>query len=130
MNQSNHKHESHQRPGGSFSFSITTGRNPFPWPFRPLTHSPYAFPLSIPDWPPFPFRFSTNTNQIEECYVAAKCSCRLQAFAHLQASQGKYHEADATYGPLPNNSNRGNSDGVLFSGLPGTRYYYGRSIAQ
>src|SRR5437899_8229220 len=46
-------------------------------------------PLSIPDWPPFPFRFSTNTNQIEECYVAAKCSCRLQAFAHLQASQDR-----------------------------------------
>jgi hypothetical protein len=60
----------------------------------------------------------------------AKCSCRLQAFAHLQASQGKYHEADATYGPLSNNTNRGDSDGVLFSGLPPTRYYYGRSIAQ
>ena len=61
--------------------------------------------------------------------MAAKCSCRLQAFAYLQASQGKYHEADATYGPLPNNTNRGDSDGVLFSGLPWTNYSCGRSIA-
>ncbi len=49
----------------------------------------------------------------------AKCSCRLQAFAHLQASQGKYYEADATYGPLPNNTNRGDSDGVGFPDCPG-----------
>ena len=62
--------------------------------------------------------------------MAAKCSCRLQAFAHLQASQGKYHEADGTYGPLPNNTNRGDSDGVLFSGLPRTNYSYGPSLAQ
>ena len=62
--------------------------------------------------------------------MAAKCSCRLQAFAHLQASQGKYHEAHSTYGPLPNNTNRGDSDGVLFSGLPRTKYSCGRSIAQ
>jgi integrase len=49
----------------------------------------------------------------------AKCSCRLQAFAHLQASQGKYYEADATYGPLPNNTNRGDSDGLGFPDCPG-----------
>ena len=46
--------------------------------------------------------------------MAAKCSCRLQAFAHLQASQGKYHGAHSTYGPLPNNTKRRDSDGVLF----------------
>ncbi len=49
----------------------------------------------------------------------AKSSCRLQALAHLQASQGKYYEADATYGPLPNNTNRGDSDGVGFPDCPG-----------
>jgi hypothetical protein len=61
--------------------------------------------------------------------VAAKCSCRLQAFAHLQASQGKYHEADAASGPLPNNTNRRDSDGVLFSRLLRKNYSYDRSIA-
>jgi len=62
--------------------------------------------------------------------VAAKWSCRLQASAHLQASQGKYHEADATYGPLPNNTNRGDSDGMLFSGLHRTNYSHDGSIAR
>ncbi len=55
--------------------------------------------------------------------MAAKCSCRLQAFAHLQASQ------DGTYGPLPNNTNRGDSDGMLFSGLPRPNYSSGPSLA-
>ena len=62
--------------------------------------------------------------------MAPKCSCRLQAFAYLQASQGKYHEADATCGPLANNRSRGDSNGVLFSRLLRTKYFYGRSIAQ
>ena len=62
--------------------------------------------------------------------MAAKCSRRLQAFVHLQASQGKYHEADATNGPLPNNTNRGDSDRVLFSGLPRTNYSYDHSIVR
>ncbi len=38
-------------------------------------------------------------------------------------------EADGTYGPLPNNTNRGDSDGMLFSGLPRPNYSSGPSLA-
>ncbi|OLB29742.1 MAG: hypothetical protein AUH01_04270 [Acidobacteria bacterium 13_2_20CM_56_17] len=56
-------------------------------------------------------------------------ACKKADEKAIEVSSSEKHSKRA-YGPVPNNTNRRDDEGVLFSGLRRTKYCYGRSIAQ